>query len=68
MCGKKIRASQSFDVISILTKDIIIICWWIMTIKEKLPKPYENIFYNIFSWYGTVSPIKDNFDILYANP
>ena len=55
--GKKSKASHCFDVISILTKDIIIFYWW-MIVTEKLLKIYERI----FSMEGSpTSPIEDNF-------
>ena len=41
---KKITASQCFNVIFVLTKDMIIFCWQMI---KKLPRPDENIFFVI---------------------
>ena len=43
--GKKIKPPYYFDINSVLTKSMIIFCWWMMVkmmmVTEKLPKIYE---------------------------
>ena len=67
-CGKKIGASDFYDVTSILTKGIVIFYWRkmvkIIMVAEKQPKIYEWIFYNIFLGSALPPPRKDNCHIL----